>query len=57
MSEEEIPPEDIKVPPMEVKIINHPDKEKDHKEDAEYDDLFLSGEDIEEFENDGTQSK
>ncbi len=46
--------------PLEVKIINQP-KEKsdilDEKDDVEYDELGITSDEIEEFENDGTQGK
>ncbi len=40
--------------PLEVKILNHPKKEKtvfDIVEDEEYDDLRITKEQVEEFEN------
>ncbi len=45
------------LPPLEVKITNHV-KEKDVHEilDREYDDLFISDDEIKEFE-DGSSSK
>ncbi len=46
--------------PLEVKIVNHPEKEKkvfDSVEDDEYDDLRITKEQVEEFEKeDGNTS-
>ncbi len=53
MTEEE-KTEETKIVPLEVVDVT-PKKEKtDYTEDQEYDDLFLTGDDIDEFEKDGS---
>ncbi len=52
--------QDIDTAPLEVKIINHPEVKKsdyDDVDDDEYDELGITKEDLEEFENGNTSSK
>ncbi len=54
MSEKEEKEVEEVLKPMEVIVKNQPKKENDYHEDEELDDLFISGEEIEEFEKDGS---